>query len=423
MKTIKIALLGAGTVGTATYKLLQMNAQKISIKTGVLLEISKILVRNMGKTYDVPDELLTSNFEEILNDPDIQIIVELMGGIEPASSYILQAMSKGKHVITANKAAVAENYEKFIAASSQLRVMFRFEAAVAGGIPVLDALQAPLNSNDIEEVTGIINGTTNFILSQMTEHGLTYSEALEIAQAKGFAEADPTADVDGTDIANKLSILIALAFGEIVRVEQIRATGISGLSFEDIRIAQSFGYKIKLLATAKKTETQLQATVQPTLVPFNHMLAGVSNEFNALFIHGNAVGDLLFYGKGAGGLPTASAVIGDTIEIANAIDKKAAFDSYINKIPDIHLNYVGEGINSYYLRLTGANAPGVLGSITTTLGKKHISIQSVTQQENGETAQMYFIVHQTSREQLDSALEYILEKGYAISVDSVLRVL
>ena len=423
MRKIKIGLLGCGTVGGATYEILQMNAAKIAQKTGVMLEITRILVRDDKKTYQVPQSLLTLDFQEILQDPEIEIIVELMGGIEPATSYMLQALRAKKHVVTANKAAVAAAYKELIQASSESQVMLRFEASVAGGIPVLDALQAPLNSNDIEEVSGIVNGTTNYILTQMTEKNQTYEQALAQAQEKGFAEADPTADVEGIDSANKLAILTALAFDEILAVAQIPTVGISSLQSRDLAQAEQLGYEVKLIANAKKTASGLQASVQPTLVPKEHMLAAVANEFNGIFIRGNAVGDLMFYGKGAGGLPTASAVAGDIIEIANAIDKQAAFDSYVNKISESKLTYIGEGKNAYYLRLSGDNHAGSLGKITTVLGAHDISIKSLIQTTEMLNGTVILIVGAIDRQQLDLALAEVLKLPEVLRVDSVLRVM
>ncbi len=252
MKKIKIGLLGCGTVGSATYEILQMNADKIAQKTGVIIEVAQVFVRSMEKNYPVPKRLLTTNFQNMLDNPELEIIVELMGGIEPASTYMLQALKAKKHVVTANKAAVAAHYADLIQMSAENQVMLRFEASVAGGIPVLDALQAPLNSNEIEEVLGIVNGTTNYILTQMIESGKSYETALKLAQEKGFAEADPRADVEGIDSANKLSILLALAFDEIVPVETIPTSGISQLKSVDIKQAGDLGYKIKLLVRGKK---------------------------------------------------------------------------------------------------------------------------------------------------------------------------
>ncbi|PCS01405.1 hypothetical protein RT41_GL000169 [Lactococcus fujiensis JCM 16395] len=423
MKKIKIGLLGCGTVGSATYEILQMNADKIAQKTGVIIEVAQVFVRSMEKNYPVPKRLLTTNFQNMLDNPELEIIVELMGGIEPASTYMLQALKAKKHVVTANKAAVAAHYADLIQMSAENQVMLRFEASVAGGIPVLDALQAPLNSNEIEEVLGIVNGTTNYILTQMIESGKSYETALKLAQEKGFAEADPRADVEGIDSANKLSILLALAFDEIVPVETIPTSGISQLKSVDIKQAGDLGYKIKLLVRGKKMEGSLQASVQPMLVPKDHMLAAVSNEFNALLIRGNAVGDLLFYGRGAGGLPTASAAAGDIIEIANAIDKNAAFDTYVNKLSQSQLIFSGEGENAYYVRLTGQNRPGTLGHITSLFGKNDISIESVTQVAKDECASIVFIIHEIAREKLDRAIRKILNLDDVLSVDCILSVI
>lgn len=408
MRKIKIGLLGYGTVGSATYQAIQMNHEQMAKKIGIDLEISKILVREMPEERLAPLELFTKNADEVLNDESLDIIIELIGGIEPATSFMIAAMNAGKAVVTANKAAVAANYESLLAAAAKNKVMLRFEASVAGGIPILDALQAPLNSNNIEEVRGIVNGTTNFILSQMTEKGLTYPEVLKVAQEKGFAEADPTADVEGIDAANKLSILIALAFDARVKVEEIPTTGVTGVAATDIALAQQLGYEIKLLASTKKTDNIISASVQPTLVPKNQMLASVANEYNALLVRGNAVDDLLFYGKGAGGLPTASAVLGDVIEIANAIDKGTAFDSYVNQAPDSDaLHYIGEGSNAYYVRLTLKDLKGRLHQVLEVFEKFGLSVDFVQQDkdwENEKLRKLSLIFHETERAKLDEAL-------------------
>ncbi|MDR0199447.1 MAG: homoserine dehydrogenase [Streptococcaceae bacterium] len=407
MKKIKIGLLGFGTVGSGVYQTLTMNHDAIVQKTGVELEVARVLVKSVAepRKVEAPDSLFTESVDAILEDPEIAIIIEVLGGIEPASSWALRAMKAGKHFVTANKAMVAHSYKELVEASADNHVMLRFEASVGGGIPVLDALQAPLTSNDIEEISGIVNGTTNYILTQMEVAGLGFDVALKKAQELGFAEADPTADVDGIDAANKLSILMALGFGEVVGIDKIPTVGIRGVSALDVDVAGELGYKIKLLAAAKKSGRNLQGSVQPTLVASQHLLAAVANEFNAVFIHGNAVDDLMFYGRGAGSLPTASAVVGDVIEIANAIDKDVAYDSYVNRVPEAGLTYVGEGVNKYYLRLEAKNEPGVLGQITTTFGAHGLLIDSVLQREtSADTASIVFVVDLVAREKLDSAL-------------------
>ena len=327
-KTINIGLMGLGNVGAGTYKTLEMNFDSILANTGIDFKITKILVKDLEKQRDinVPKDLLTQNPDDLVSDPNIDIIAELLGGIEPATDYMLKAMQNGKHVVTANKAAVAANFEVLRNAAEQNKVMFRYEASVAGGIPILNALTTALQANQFEEVLGILNGTTNYILTQMTDFGLNYADVLRVAQEKGFAEADPTDDVEGFDAANKLSILISLVFGKRVKPDEIPTEGITKITKEDIERATQTGHKVKLIASAKLENGKLNYSVKPTLLPLTHPLAGVSNEFNAVFVKGNAVGELMFYGKGAGPLPTGSAVMGDIIEIGKAIAKGASYD-------------------------------------------------------------------------------------------------
>jgi len=345
MKTVKIALLGLGNVGTGTYSVLEMNREQIEAAVGAHIMIDKILTRDAKKkrTIDVSDdqigvlgaamkdkkkkrtihispEQLTQNYEDIVNDPEIDIVVEVMGGVEPATTYMLDAMRNKKHVVTANKAALAANFDKLKKCAEENNVMFRFEASVAGGIPILSAITSVLRGNQFYEVMGIINGTTNYMLTQMTDHGLAYDDVLKIAQEKGFAEADPTDDVEGIDVANKLTILIYIMFNKYVKPGDIPTEGISKITKEQIEDAKAQGCKIKLIANARYFNGEFECSVKPTLLRNDHPLCGVNNEFNAVFIRGNAVGDLMFYGKGAGPLPTGSAVVGDVIEIAQRIN-------------------------------------------------------------------------------------------------------
>jgi len=321
MKTIKVGLLGLGNIGAGTYKTLEMNKDQITASAGLNIEITKILEKDVNRKRDITTlpEQFTQDPDEIFNDPEISIVIELLGGIEPATTFMLTAMKKGKSVVTANKAAVAANFDKLMATAKENDVLFRFEASVGGGIPILNALTTVLQANQFEEILGIVNGTTNYILTQMTEYGLDYGDVLKVAQEKGFAEADPTADVEGIDVANKLSILMSLAFGLSVAPKDIPTEGISKITKSDIEAAKAEGCKIKLLATARKTGDKVEYSVKPTKLPFDHPLAGVSNEFNAIFVKGNAVNELMFYGKGAGPLPTGSAVMGDVMEIAKVI--------------------------------------------------------------------------------------------------------
>lgn len=312
MKKMRVGILGFGTVGGGTYEILTKNSDIISERTGVAIEVVKILKR----TPQTPAYLFTNDPDEILNDPDIDLIVEAIGGIEPASSFMLKAMNNGKHVVTANKAAVAANYEALTDAAHKNNVRFLFEAAVGGGIPVLTAIQNPLQGNRFLEVMGILNGTTNYILTKMTEDGADYAAVLKDAQAKGFAEADPTADVEGLDAANKLSILVSLLFNKYIAPSDIPTVGISSITGDDIKAAADEGCIIKLIGHAYLENGDVKASVSPKKLPVSHPLSGVSNEFNAVYVTGDMVGELMFYGKGAGALPTGSAVVGDIICVA-----------------------------------------------------------------------------------------------------------
>lgn len=317
MKTAKIGLLGFGNVGGGTYKILTENKEIIEERIGVSPEVVKILARSKGKKrfYEAPESIMTVDPDEILNNEDIDIVVEMLGGIEPATSFMLQAMKNGKHVISANKAAIAANYDELVKTAKANNVEFLFEASVAGGIPVLTAITNALQANKFVEVMGILNGTTNYILTKMTEEGLAYEDVLKDAQEKGFAEADPTADVEGIDAANKLSILMALCFDKYVAPDQIPTTGISKITADDIKAATEAGKKIKLIGRAVLKDGEVEYSVQPLHLDASHPLAGVSNEFNAVYITGDMVGELMFYGRGAGPLPTGSAVCGDILSI------------------------------------------------------------------------------------------------------------
>jgi len=426
---IKVGLLGMGNVGTGTYKTLDMNREKIFDSTGLDIEITKVLVNDTSKDRGIklPSEKLTQNPDDIFLDKNIDIVVELIGGIEPASEFMLKAMENGKHVVTANKAAVAANYDKLINTAYKNKVMLRYEASVGGGIPIINALTTALTSNDFEEILGIVNGTTNYIMTQMTEYGLEYSDVLKVAQEKGFAEADPTADVEGIDVANKLSILMAIVFGIRISPDDIPREGITKISKDDITFANNFGYKIKLLCTARKSDNKLECHVQPAFVPLSHPLASVSNEFNAVFVKGNAVDDLMFYGKGAGPLPTGSAVMGDIIEISSSIAKGSAFDSAPAKINE-KLEYLGEGSNKYYVRLSVTDLPGTLGKISTSFGDAGISVQSCMQvgsfDKDCKTVPVIFILREVTRDLLNKTLDKIVSNHDSVEkVDSVISVI
>ncbi len=324
MRTIKIGLLGLGNIGTGTYKTLEMNREEVESTLGAKVEIVKILEKDTERDrgIKVDKNKFTMDPDDIFKDPDIDIVIELLGGIEPATSFMLSAMRNGKHVVTANKAALAANYNELTKTADENNVMLKFEASVGGGIPILGTLTGPLRANKFEEVMGILNGTTNYILTMMTKEGLDYETALKDAQEQGFAEADPTADVEGIDAANKLSILIALMFNKYVAPDDIPTTGITEITKEKIEEARSNGCKIKLIAHAKKNDDgEIEYEVRPMYISATHPLANINKEFNAVFVKGNAVDDVMFYGKGAVPLPTGSAVMGDVIEISKSILK------------------------------------------------------------------------------------------------------
>ena len=317
MKKVNIGLLGLGNIGTGTYKVLEMNRETIQRSLGVEVEITSILEKDTTRDRGIVinPAKFTQDPKEIFEDSSIEIVIELLGGVEPASSLMISAMNHGKSVVTANKAAVAANFLKLIEIAEKNNVEFRYEASVGGGIPVLKVMTSVLRANEFSQVLGIVNGTTNYILTQMTDNKLPYETALTRAQELGFAEADPTADVEGIDAANKLTILTALAFGDYIPPEEIPTEGITKVTPEQIEDAKNRGNKIKLIAKVVKEGQEIKAVVGPMELPMDHPLCGVNNEFNAIYIMGNAVGELMFYGKGAGPLPTGSAVLGDVMDI------------------------------------------------------------------------------------------------------------
>jgi len=424
LKKINIGLLGLGNIGTGVFEIFQTNGPKINLSAEKELHIKKILVNNLNKErkVSVSSEMLTTSIEDLLRDPEIDIIVELLGGIHPAYDYMKEALISKKHVVTANKAVIATHGRELIQIAIDNNVALRYEASVGGGIPIINTLSKPLSVNRFQELMGIVNGTTNYILTQMTDFGLEYDEVLKTAQDKGFAEADPSSDVEGEDAAYKLSILISTAFGLEVSPDIIPREGITKISKDDIEYASQFGYKIKLLATAKKTENHLEFHVHPTLIPGTHPLASVSNEFNALFLKGNAVDDLMLYGKGAGPLPTGSAVIGDIVEIAKIIGTN--FDPTISFPENIdRLQLSGEGTSKYYIHFRVEDKPGALGIISTAFGNNGISIETVMQRSRGEKyVPVIYILHNCEREQLNRTFEEITKDGTVKEIRSILRV-
>ena len=423
-KTIKIGLLGSGTVGSGVVEVLKKNVDEISQKAGTEIEIKKILVRDLKKKRPHLEGMeLTDDINDILKDEDIDIIVELMGGLHPAREYMLRAMKAGKHVVTANKDVVAQFGKDMFDAAKENRVEFLFEASVGGGIPIITPLKESLTANRITEVMGIVNGTTNYMLTQMTNCGNDYETALREAQELGYAEANPAADVEGYDAARKVAILASLAFNTRVTLDDVSVEGITHITPQDIEYAKELGYVIKLLAIANDSEKGVDVRVHPAFLKKDHPLASVNDVFNAIFIKGNAIGEAMFYGQGAGSLPTASAVVADIITVAREIVKGiyAAVDCSAFQVkPFCPLE---ETESSYYIRLLVADQPGVLGTIATVFGDQGVSLKSVIQtQRVKDQAEIVVVTHHVYHKQLLKAEQVLLNLPVVTTISNVIRV-
>jgi homoserine dehydrogenase len=423
MKKVRIALLGLGNVGKGVWNILQKNGEEIAQRSGYDIEIAKILVRDVNKDrgVKVPKELLTNDFNDIIKDESIEIIVELMGGIEPAMEYILKSVRKKKNVVTANKMLIATHGKEIFKEVEENGVSINFEASVAGGIPVINGINENLAANKIEEIKGIINGTTNYILTKMTLEGMDFADALKEAQEKGYAEADPTSDVEGHDAAYKLAILAALAFETEVDIKDVYSEGITKITAGDIEYAKEMGYVVKLLAIAKETDGKLELRVHPTMIPSIHPLANVNDAFNAVFIKGNAVGELMLYGRGAGELPTGSAVVGDIISVLRS--EREGTNINLSHYTDKEVSSMDAVLGEYYIRMTVKDMPGVLGKIATKLGENGVSINSFVQKPvKGEFATVVFITHKGLEGKVKKALREIGEMVEINKIESIIRI-
>lgn len=423
-KVINVGLMGFGTVGTGVTRVLTTNTRTIGQKTGSPVNIKTILVRDLKKKRSVPvDAKLTTDYRDIINDDDIDIVVEVLGGEEPAKSYMLEALNAGKHVVTANKDVMAKHGRELFAAAAQNNVDLLFEASVGGGIPIIRPLKQCLAANRITEVMGIVNGTTNYILTKMTGEKLDYAEALAQAQAKGYAEADPTADVGGLDAARKIAILASIAFGARITVDDVQIEGITAITRHDIEYAAELGYTVKLLAIARDGENGVEARVHPAFLPEEHPLASVNDVFNAIFIRGNAIGDAMFYGRGAGELPTASAVAGDIIDIARNIRHNVASRVLCTCFDTKPLCPAGSVESPYYIRLLVEDKPGVLAAIAGAFGEQRVSMHSVIQKRKvGEQAEIVLLTYRVSEAALRQALRTIEGLCVVREVSGVIRV-
>jgi homoserine dehydrogenase len=435
LKPLQVGLLGMGTVGCGTWTVLKRNEEEISRRAGRPIRITWIATRTLDRaqkaTRGAKDIHLTTDPEVVIDHPDVDIVVELIGGIEPAKSYVLRAIANGKHVVTANKALLARHGNEIFAAAQKAGVMVAFEAAVAGGIPIIKALREGLTANRIEWIAGIINGTSNFILSEMRATGAPFATVLAEAQARGYAEADPTFDVEGIDAAHKLAIMSAIAFGVPMQLDKVYTEGITRLTREDIRYAEELGYRIKLLgitrrasvaASAKSAKTTKSAAgegielrVHPTLVPKKRLIANVEGAMNAVLVKGDAVGATLYYGPGAGAEPTASAVIADLVDVTrmhtadpeHRVPHLAFQPDQLSNIPFLPM---GEVRTSYYLRMRVLDQPGVLADITRILADREISIEAMIQKEPPEgedRTDIILLTHQSIERQVVDAIAKI----------------
>ncbi|MCX7110497.1 MAG: homoserine dehydrogenase [Proteobacteria bacterium] len=385
MKPVKIGLLGLGTVGAGTVNVLRRNALEISRRAGREILIYRAAARGTWAcdTTDIP---VTEDGFEVVNDPEVDIVVELIGGEEPAKQLILTALANGKHVVTANKALIAKHGNEIFAKASEMGLMVAFEPAVAGGIPIIKALREGLTGNKIEWVAGIINGTCNFILTEMRDKGRDFDAVLQEAQAKGYAEANPTFDVEGIDSAHKLTILASIAFGIPLQFDKIYIEGIGGVTRMDVEYAEELHYRIKLLGLARRTEQGVELRVHPTLIPERRLIANVDGVMNAVLVKGDAVGPTLYYGAGAGAEPTASAVVADIVDVVrtltsdpeNRVPHLAFQPQSISDIPILPIDAV---LTAYYLRLSAEDKPGVLADVTRILANHQISIEAILQKE------------------------------------------
>ena len=422
-KKIKVALLGVGTVGTGVYKLIQRRTDVMVRTIGAEMEVSKILVHNLNKQREGIDaSLLTDNWQEIINDPEIQIVVEVMGGIEPARTMILEALHAGKHVVTANKDLLAAHGKELLDASEEKHCDLLFEAAVAGGIPIIRPLKQCLAGNEIDEVIGIVNGTTNYILTKMFEENMSFEEALAKATELGYAEADPTADVEGLDAGRKVAIMASIAFHSRVVFDDVYTEGITKITADDIAYAKEFDSVIKLLGVAHNTEGGIEVGVYPMLLNKEHPLASVRDSFNAVFVHGDAVDDAMFYGRGAGELPTASAVMGDIIDVARNIEYGCNGRISCTCYRETPIKKFDEVENKFFLRMQVKNQPGVLASIATVFGSHGVSIARVVQKHiKGDQAELVIVTDKVREDYLKNALEQLRDIENIFEISSVIR--
>ncbi|MFZ2290076.1 MAG: homoserine dehydrogenase [Halopseudomonas yangmingensis] len=415
MRPVKVGICGLGTVGGGTFNVLKRNAAEIARRAGRDIEVEQIAARHLNPACELGDTPVTEDVFALVDNPEIDIIVELIGGYGVARDVVMRAIANGKHVVTANKALIAVHGNEIFKAASEKGVMVAFEASVAGGIPIIKALREGLAANRINWVAGIINGTGNFILTEMRDKGRAFEDVLAEAQALGYAEADPTFDVEGIDAAHKLTILASIAFGIPLQFDKAYTEGITRLTTDDVNYAEALGYRIKHLGVARRTETGVELRVHPTLIPEDRLIANVNGVMNAVMVHGDAVGPTLYYGAGAGAEPTASAVVADIIDVVRTLTTDPnnrvphlAFQA--NSLSDLPVLPVEQIETAYYLRLHAQDRPGVLAKVATILSERGINIESIVQMEAEEQdglVPMILLTHEVIEQQMNDAIAAI----------------
>ncbi len=424
-RAIRVGLLGCGNVGSAFVGLVRDQAKEVEARTGLDLQVTRVAVRNLSRDRDVelPPDVLTHDSHGVVSDPDVDLVVEVIGGIEPARELITEALKAGKPVITANKELLANFGVELFGVADDLGVDLLFEAAVAGGIPLVRSLRESLRGEPIRRVLGIVNGTTNYILTKMAEQGADYGEALAEAQRLGFAERDPTADVEGFDAGAKAAIIASIAFGARVVAGDVYHEGISHISKADIDVAHRLGYVVKLLAIAELDagSGEVAVRVHPAMVPIHHPLASVRESFNAVFVEGGAVGSLMFYGRGAGGLPTASAVLGDVIDAAVNLTKGT--HGTLGSFAKARIRPIDETFAEYLLGLEVVDRPGVLHAVTGVFADHGVSIRAAEQEGIGEDARLVFLTHEAKESAVQATVHGLRELDVVKHVGGLLRVI
>ncbi len=425
MRTVRVGLIGLGTVGSGVVDILDRHREDFARRAGVDVELVRCADRDPARAeaLGLPASAFTTDATEVIADPEIDVVIELIGGTGVAREFVLAALAAGKSVVTANKALMAAHGEEVMDAAAASGVDILFEAAVGGGIPIIGPMKHCLVSNEVESVMGIVNGTTNYMLTRMAEDGLDYADALAEAQAKGFAEADPTADVDGLDAAAKIAILASIAFNSRVTLEQVPAEGIRSLSPADIEYAREMGYVIKLLAIARRIDGAVDIRVHPTMLRASHPLAAVNGVYNAIYVVGDSVGETMFFGEGAGSLPAASAVVGDLIEVARHIEQGCLNFVGCTCTEHLEVRDIADLTTSYYVRMHVADEPGVLAAVAGVFGSHGVSIGSVIQKSADETgAEIVYVTHEASERAVRAALAEVERLAVTRAMGTVIRV-